>query len=206
MSKVSGAWTGITGCSAAAGCHALKRTAGDRDARRSPVGCSGTRRPVAGDDVAVGVGGGELDLQPLDRAVGVAHGAADGAGLAEDVPGLERLAELEVDAVDLDLAAEREAELGLRLEPVGAHVEAVLARGRASTSRKSSQTKCGSMKRSCSAVPQRVSGPVDRARARAARSAPGSAAAGRGSCAASGGISKPRNSTSPSRPVGPSGE
>ena len=32
-----------------------------------------------------------------------------------------------MDAVGLDLAAEREAELGLRLEPVRAHVEAVLA-------------------------------------------------------------------------------
>jgi hypothetical protein len=43
------------------------------------------------------------------------------------VPGLQRLADLEVDAVDLDLAAEREAEFLLRLEPVGAQVKAMLA-------------------------------------------------------------------------------
>ena len=141
------------------GLPGLEADAGDRDA----AGVGRLQRHaalVAGDDVAAGVGGGELDLQALDRAVGVADGAADGAGLAEDVPGLERLAELEVDAVGLDLAAEREAELGLRLEPVGAHVEAVRRGGRAARRGSPAQTKCGSMKRSCSTVPQRVRVPV----------------------------------------------
>ncbi len=47
-------------------------------------------------------------------------------GLAEHVPGLERLADLEMHALVVDLAAEREAELGLGLEPVGTHREAVV--------------------------------------------------------------------------------
>ena len=41
------------------------------------------------------------------------------------MPGLERLAQFELDALVFDLAAEREAELGLRLVPVGAEGEAV---------------------------------------------------------------------------------
>ena len=57
----------------------------------------------------------------------IAHGAADGALLAHDVPGLERLAQLQLDAAIFHLAAEREAELLLRLEPFGVEGEAVLA-------------------------------------------------------------------------------
>src|SRR5271154_7596769 len=39
------------------------------------------------------------------------------------MPGLERLTQLELDALVFDLAAEREAELGLRFVPVGAEGE-----------------------------------------------------------------------------------
>ena len=115
--------------------------------------------PVAGDDVALGIGRRQLDLQPLGRTVGVARRAADRAGLAQHMPGLQRLAELELDALVFDLAAEREAELAPapRTSRSGRRSRA-LSRS-ASTSRKSSQTKCGSMNRSCSDEPQRGSGP-----------------------------------------------
>ena len=61
------------------------------------------------------------------------------------------------------------------------------------------------MKRSCSAVPQRVSGRRAGAFQRRAMRARTSSCWAR-LMRASGGISKPRNSTRPSRPVGPSGE
>ena len=75
--------------------------------------------PVAGDDVAIGVGGGQLHLQPFGRTVGVTRGAADRAGLAEHMPGLQRLAQLELNALVVDLAAERKTKFRLRLVPVG---------------------------------------------------------------------------------------
>ena len=102
----------------------LEADGADRDAlgrRRT----QGNPAPVAGHDIALGIGGRQLHLHPLGRRIGVAGGAADGAGLAEHVPGLERLADLELDALVFDLAAERKAELGLRLVPVGAEVEAL---------------------------------------------------------------------------------
>ncbi len=65
----------------------------------------------------------DLDLQPLDRGIDEAHGAARRAFLAEHVPGLERVAQLEPHAAVVDRAVEREAELALRLEP--GRIEAV---------------------------------------------------------------------------------
>ena len=186
------------------GLPGLEADAGDGGAG----GVGGLQRQaalVAGDEVAVGVGGGELGLEALDGAVGVADGAADGAGLAEDVPGLERLAELEVDAVGSRPRRRRGS--GTRPGPRTSR-GACRSRGRggrARTSRKSAQTKWGSMKRSCSVVPQRVRVPVTGAcqrRAMRARIRSCWASDMRGS----GGISKPRNSTRPRRPVGPSGE
>ena len=47
----------------------------------------------------------------------IAHRAADGAFLAEHMPGLERLADFEPDAAVLDDAADGKAEFALRLEP-----------------------------------------------------------------------------------------
>ncbi len=61
------------------------------------------------------------------------------------------------------------------------------------------------MKRSCSAVPQRTGGPSSGSRQNHATSARSSNCWAR-LMRASGGISKERNSTRPSRPVGPSGE
>ena len=75
----------------------------------------------------------------------------------------------------------------------------------ASTCLKSSQTKCCNMNRSCSAVPQRVMSPCNGSAQNRAISARINNCCAK-DIRASGGISNPRNSTSPSRPVGPSGE
>ena len=79
------------------------------------------------------------------------------------------------------------------------------ARDRRARSRKSSHTKCGSMKRSCSAVPQRTHAPSCGSRQNHAISARTSNCCAR-FMRASGAISKARNSTRPSRPIGESGE
>ena len=83
-------------------------------------------RPLQATAWRSGLSPSSLHLQPLDRGIDEAHGAADRALLAHHVPRLERLAQFQLDAVVLDLAAEREAEFELRLEPFGAEVEAVL--------------------------------------------------------------------------------
>ena len=72
-------------------------------------------------------------------------------------------------------------------------------------SARSCQTKCGSMKRSCSCVPQRTRSRSYGAFQKRATSASSSCCCARLICAC-GGISNARNSTRPSRPVGPSGE
>ena len=89
----------------------------DRDAIRCGLR-QGNAAAVAGDDVALRIGARELHLQPLGRRVGVARRSADRAGFAEHMPRLQRLAQFELDAFVLDLAAERKAELGLRFVPV----------------------------------------------------------------------------------------
>ncbi len=89
-----------------------------RDRLPRPAGLRhGHPAAVAGDDVTGGVEAFQLHLQAFDGAVDVAHGAADGPGLAHDVPRLQRLADLHRPARDVDRAAEGEAELALRLEP-----------------------------------------------------------------------------------------
>ena len=59
----------------------------------------------------------DFDLQPLDRGIDEPRGAAGYAFFAEHVPGLDRLAQFEPHAGMLHGAADREAELPLRLEP-----------------------------------------------------------------------------------------
>jgi hypothetical protein len=56
-------------------------------------------------------------LQALEARVDVAHGSAAARLLAEDVPRLDRVAELEVDARGRRAADAREAELEVRVEP-----------------------------------------------------------------------------------------
>ena len=65
----------------------------------------------------------DLDLQPLDRGIHQARGGAHNSLFAQDVPGLDRLAQLEAHAGMDHGAAERETELPLRLEP--SRIEAV---------------------------------------------------------------------------------
>ena len=54
---------------------------------------------VAGDDVPPFGQPLHLHLQPLDRRIDVPRRAAAGGLLAQDVPGLDGLAQLQVDAV-----------------------------------------------------------------------------------------------------------
>ncbi len=74
---------------------------------------------VAGDDVTNVIQPLDLDLQALDRAVDIAHGAAAARFLAQDMPGFEGMAQLELDAALGDATDQREAELEMRREPVG---------------------------------------------------------------------------------------
>ena len=119
----------MVGCRPEAGCQALKRTPGHRLAG-APVAVIGMRRPLQvmtwrpGDE-AVG-----LDLQPLDRGIDVAHRAAAAALFAQHMPGLERLAQFQLDAAVVDLAEDGKAEFALRLEPVRLESVAGVARGR----------------------------------------------------------------------------
>ena len=64
-----------------------------------PVGCSGSATAVAGHRMALADQPGHLHLQPLDRGIDVARRAARAGLLAEHVPGLDRLAQLDLDAV-----------------------------------------------------------------------------------------------------------
>ena len=105
----------------------------------------------------------------------------------------------------LDRAIEREAEFALRLEPD--RIEAIAGVGADRRARRGNPPRrnAPSMKRSCSAVPQRTSAPCCGSRQNQATSARSSSCCAR-LMRASGGISNERNSTRPSRPVGPSGE
>src|SRR6516225_2712728 len=71
---------------------------------------------VASYGVTVGVQPRCLDLQPLEGGINKTHRAA-GHILVEDMPGLDRLAQLQRDASTLDGAVDWETELPLRLEP-----------------------------------------------------------------------------------------
>ena len=124
-----------------------------------------------------------LHLQPLDRRIDVAGGAAGRAFLAEHVPRLERLPQLELDAARADVAEQREAELEVRREPLGARADSRRRAAPRARPRSPAATKCGSMKRSCSSVPQRTSGAVVGRRARTARRARAAAVAAPGSSA-----------------------
>src|SRR5262249_40625984 len=77
----------------------------EADARGIFTGAAGRRHrhtaAVAGDDMARRIEVLNADLQPLDRGVDEARGAADETLLAQHVPGLERLAQLEIDAAGL---------------------------------------------------------------------------------------------------------
>src|SRR5262245_49918483 len=72
---------------------------------------------VAAHDMPARHEAGDPHLQPLDRGIDVAHGTSGGAFLAEDVPGLERLTQLERHTALLHRAADGKAKGALRLEP-----------------------------------------------------------------------------------------
>src|SRR5437762_11071499 len=58
-----------------------------------------------------------LDLQAFDRGVDVARGAGARNLLAEDMPGLDRLAQLDRHTVIVDATETRKAELDEGIEP-----------------------------------------------------------------------------------------
>src|ERR1700748_364065 len=58
-----------------------------------------------------------FDLQPFDRGIDIAHGAACAALLAQHVPGLQRLPQLQRDAAVMDAAEGWKAEFELREIP-----------------------------------------------------------------------------------------
>src|SRR5580704_17308415 len=99
-----------------------KRPGLEADAGDELAGPSGGREwhapSVAGDDVAGVVQSLDLDLQPLDRGIDEARGAAGRGVLAEHVPGLERVAQLKPHPAVIDGAVGGEAELALRREPL----------------------------------------------------------------------------------------
>ena len=74
---------------------------------------------VAEDAVARRHHAAHQHLQPLERGVDEARGAARAGLLAEHVPRLDRLAKLEHDAVARQRSDARKAKLELRREPLG---------------------------------------------------------------------------------------
>src|SRR5258706_5343719 len=93
--------------------------AGDEFAR--PSGRSHRHHAaIARDRVALVVEARRLDLEALDGGIDVARGPGPRDLLAQDVPGLNRLAQLDLDAFVGNGAVAREAELEERREPLEA--------------------------------------------------------------------------------------
>src|SRR5262249_15871426 len=99
----------------------------EADPRNVLAGASGRGQwqaaTVAGDDMARRVEALQLDLQALDRGIDEAGGAACGDLLTQDIPGFERLAQLQPNPAVRDLAVNRETELALAIEPL--RIEAI---------------------------------------------------------------------------------
>ena len=135
----------------------------------------GDEPAVAGDRVPRRREAVDPDLQPLDRRVDVAGGRAARL-LPEHVPGLDRLAQLDRDPVDVRHAEAREAELEERLEPGGVEREAVLAqvarRRRRCPRRSTRAAGSGRAARCPSARAARGTGRASSARRARARAAP----------------------------------
>src|SRR5882757_11532435 len=89
-----------------------------------------SRRPqrngvaVASHRVAIRHEAADLDLDALERRIDIPHRAAGDALLTHDVPGLERLAQLEQGALHGDVAQHGETKLEVRRKPFDTHVEA----------------------------------------------------------------------------------
>ena len=80
----------------------------------------------------------DFHLQPLDRRIHIAGRAADGALLAEHVPGLDRLAKFDVDIGVRELADARKAELEVGREPL--EIELIAARAQLCRSRRGNRS------------------------------------------------------------------
>ncbi len=82
-----------------------------------PGRCERQHTPVARDAVTLARHPGHLDLQSLDRRVDIARGAGAAHFFAQHVPRLDRLPQLDRDAVVVDGAEAGKAELDERREP-----------------------------------------------------------------------------------------
>jgi hypothetical protein len=76
------------------------------------------KSPVAGDGVAGGVEGLHSNLQPFDRGIDETRCGAGGRVLAENMPGLQCVAQFKHDAAVVDGAVERKTKLALRVKPL----------------------------------------------------------------------------------------
>ena len=94
----------------------------------------------------------DLNLQPLQRRVDIAHRAAAAPSSPSTCQGSSACAAHSTPSAN---RRPREAELEVRREPLGVEGDSRAAADPSSTSSKSCSTKCGSMKRSWSSVPQR---------------------------------------------------
>src|SRR5258708_15807457 len=81
---------------------------------------------VAGDDMAAFDKAGSLDLQPLHRAVDIAHGSAGRLLFTKHMPGLQRLTHFERDAAMMDAPESGESEFELSLVPIRRNIVAGL--------------------------------------------------------------------------------
>src|SRR6266478_4929043 len=88
-----------------------------------PDGLQRNRAAVAGDQIPIRREAGYLDLQPLHRRIHVAHRAARRTLLAHDVPWLESLAQLELNAARGEITVLGESEFEVRREPSGLQAE-----------------------------------------------------------------------------------
>ena len=127
---ISGTCTPMVGCSADGGFHARIAHARDEFARHAGRG-QRQHAAVAGDRVAAADHAGHLDLHALDGRIDVARGAGAADLLAQHVPGLDGLAQLERHAVVGHRAVAREAKLDERLEPRRRRTGSRARRGRA---------------------------------------------------------------------------
>src|ERR1700688_2571691 len=73
---------------------------------------------VAGDEIARRREARDLDLQALHRRIHIAHRASRRTLLAHDVPGFERLAQLELDAARGEIAVLGKTEFKVGGEPI----------------------------------------------------------------------------------------
>ncbi|MNE46026.1 hypothetical protein D3C80_1403460 [compost metagenome] len=90
----------------------------------SPGGLQRHGDSIAGQPIALGTHATDLDLQALQRRIDVTHIATASALLAQHMPGLKGLAQLQFNTVDCVIAHFGETKLQVRGKPLGTQGEA----------------------------------------------------------------------------------